>query len=280
MLTSNLKSEINNIESKTTLDSLSERERERERVSLPEPDQNFKDLYSKVLFEKDHLKFELEKSKQEIKFYVSNLKNYEDFIFKLDEVKKRYADREEQIKINYNIEITELKKLLYEANNQQNNQKNDSNSERNKLLEEIKHYKTVIEMNDRESDRLIFREYKDKCIRLEKSVMDYEHVIALKSNEITKLQTDYEKLERKYKSLEYRMELGIRNEFPKSSHVDLYINDNKPNTNNTNSIQASKESNSAHVPETFAVKSTMKRGLSISLIKSNNPKSKKTVEKK
>ncbi len=74
--------------------------------------------------------------------------------------------------------------------------------------------KNSVKGADNNSD--MSKEYRDKCMRLEKYLIEMEQAIAMKDLEICKIENELGKIKTKYQNLERRMELGTKNDFPKS----------------------------------------------------------------
>lgn len=143
-----------------------------------------------ILDEKEKLKFDNEKLKSEIKSFEKNKSYDEELINQISLIQSRAAEKERKITEEKDSEIRQLKKDIDNLTLQV--KKSNSDKENSKTTSENLFLKSEVE-NLRQENKEI-KEYREKMMKLERSIIDLQNNLAIKKVEISQSESDKEKL--------------------------------------------------------------------------------------
>lgn len=144
-------------------------------------------------------------------------------ILQIEEIQKRYQEKEDKLKRLHTDDLKNLKDEIDELKTKLKNTNIENEKEISRLNFELQSLKNSNQRDNSDSERT--KEYREKCLKLEKTIIDLEHKIALKDNIIYKIESDLDKSKRDYQNLERRMEFGTKNDYPKSkgNYLEYFI---------------------------------------------------------
>jgi chromosome segregation ATPase len=169
------------------------------RQLLSQKDQDLQTLSN----EKESIRFENEKLKQELRKLEECKSNDEFFFNQIQDMQSKFAEKEKSLQEEKENIIKSLKKEIENLNSQI--KKSNLNNEKELKILQTENLSLKQEINYLREESSSHRDTKDKIIKLEKSISEFQNGLALKKVELTQTQMECEKYREELNKLEIKL---------------------------------------------------------------------------